>query len=499
MSINKNDPEIQAAIAKCYLSTKTFCRTIFPERFSRPFSSITDQIFKVLDDPTIQKAVIAAPRGWGKSSIVNMAYPAKSILFNDRKFIIPVSCTATQAEERGEDLKAELLSNKIISSLWGPMESKTFAKERWITSNGVMVFPRGAGQQVRGALHLGNRPDLIIVDDLENSEGVKNEEQRKKLREWFFSDLVNCVDRSSNNWKIVVIGTILHEDALLTRLLEDPDWVHLKLEICDDNYHSNWPEFMNDAQVRDLAESYAEKGLLHIFAMEYRNSVISQDSAFQQTYFKYYDEGTEKLWKERDVENMVLYDPAKTTNPKSAFTAIVGWGVNVSARKYYIRDVINEKLHPEEQYKAACEMCKRINSRVLGVEVTGLNEFITHPLRTFITKNQHLYGPIEVIELQARGGMTAASKESRVRALIPFYRQGLIYHNKSCCAPLEAQLISFPRSKYWDVMDCAAYIVEMLDKGGLYLGPPDDYDPSSWDDDHFNLGDDQPFEGWRVA
>lgn len=473
-------PELEEILAQCCLSTKVFGRTVFPDRFFRPFPAISDKIFAAIDDPKIQKVVIAAPRGWGKTSTVNMALPAKHILFRTKKFIVPISCTATQAITQGENLKNKLVTSSLVQKLFGPMKSDTFAKDYWKTSTGTLVLPRGAGQQVRGILADDSRPDLIIVDDLEDSESVKSEEQRAKLKEWFFSDVVNIVDRGSKDWKIVVIGTVLHEDSLLVNLLNDPDWFSLKIELCDDNYNSFWPDYMSNEDIKDLAESYAEKGLLHLFHMEYRNTVISPDAPFQTKYFKYYSETEDLLTKNLDVENFVIVDPAKTTNMQSAYSAIVGVGVDLKTNAIYIRDVINERLHPDELYDQTFEMCTRLRARVLGVETTGLNEFISYPFKTWITKNNL---GIEFVELSARGGRRAQSKEDRIRALVPFYRRGMIFHNRNVTGPLEAQLLSFPRSKFWDVMDCTAYLVEMLEQGERYFLPSSD-DPLPFEDDY---------------
>ena len=492
----KDDEEIRRLLAACYAETKVFCRTIFPDRFTRPFASITDQIFTILDDPNIQKAVIAAPRGWGKTSIVNMGYPAKNILYRDKKFIVPVSCTATQAVIQSENLKNKLKSNRLVRELFGDIESKElqFSRDLWQTSTGTMVLPRGAGQQVRGILSDDFRPDLILVDDLEDSEKVMSPDQRRKLSDWFFSDLVNVVDRSKKDWKIVVIGTILHEDSLLNSLLEDPTWYSVKIELCDDNYNSYWPDFMTTEEISALAETYANNGNLHLFHMEYRNSIIPTNAAFQAQFFNYYSEADANLNRDRNIETVVIYDPAKTTNPSSAYTAIVGVGVDLQSRKIYVRDVINEKLHPDDQYRLAFEMCTRLNARVLGYEITGLNEFISYPIENAM-KSSGL--ALELVPLNARGGSRPNSKERRVAALIPFYRQGLVYHNKNACQALESQLLTFPRSKYWDVMDCLAYVVELLDHGERYMYPPDDL-PETYPEDDDDFGYTSTLN-WRIA
>ncbi len=214
------DEALQEVLVSCYRSTRTSCKVLFPEHFSLPFSKLHQEIFDILDDDSIQLAAIAAPRGFGKTTIVNLAYPAKKILFQEKRFIVTVSCTATKAVMDSENLKRDLLTNPIVTELFGVMKSDTFSKECWITGTGVMVFPRGAGQQIRGIKYMQYRPDLIICDDLEDPESVNNDETRKKLKEWFFADVCNSIDRSRKDWKIVFIGTILHEDSLLANLVE---------------------------------------------------------------------------------------------------------------------------------------------------------------------------------------------------------------------------------------------------------------------------------------
>jgi len=290
VSLARSD-EVKDVLAQCYLSTEVSNKTLFPERFSLPYCALHREIFKVLDDDSIQQAVITAPRGWGKTSNCTIGYPAKKILFREKKFIVPVSATATSAILQGENLKNELSTNYRVKELFGSLKTDKFAKDMWVTSTGTMVMPRGAGQQIRGLLYDRHRPDLIVVDDLETSEGVASEEQRAKLKDWFFSDLCNSVNRASNDWKIVVIGTVLHEDALLVNLLEDPEWYSVELSLCSDDYKSNWPDFMSDDDIMKLKLAHEARGQLDLFFREYMGKPISfEDAVFRPEYFKPYEE-----------------------------------------------------------------------------------------------------------------------------------------------------------------------------------------------------------------
>jgi len=129
-----------------------------------------------------------------------------------------------------------------------------------------------------------------------------------------------------------------------------------------------------------------------------------------------------------------------------------------------------------------------LNARAVGVEVTSLNEFIVQPIKNEMSKRGQFF---ELIELKARG-----KKEERIASLVPYYRQGYIYHNSACCGGLEAQLLGFPRSKMWDIMDAAAYVIEMLELGDRYFDSPEE---ENSEDEFAELEYDAPIQDWRMA
>lgn len=458
----RTDPEFMGILEACYTDTKLFCKTFFPEYFYRPFSSMHDIIFDAIDDDSKQMVAIAAPRGFGKSSLINMAYPAKHILYQDKKFIVPISATSEGAIEQSENLKDELLSNELIQQVFGKMEGWRWAEKHWITSSDIKIVPRGAGQQVRGRRHKTSRPDLIIVDDLEDDESVMSEDQRKKLWRWFLSSVVNTVDRGRKDWKIVVIGTVLHEDSLLRKLLRDPEWYSIRLDICDDQYNSNWPDYMPTETIKQMVGDAKARGELGVFYREFRNKATApDDSGFRPEYFHDYTESEKELDENPEIESIVVADPSKTHTEGRANTGVMGISFNVKTGKIYIRDVVERQMFPNELYDEMIDMADRIHAHVLAPEVTGLNEYITYPLKNQISlRNKHF----EIIEVKPRD-----KKASRAAALIPMYRQGLILHNSNCCGRLESLLMDYPRPEKWDIIDCLSSLVFVLEYGDRYF------------------------------
>jgi hypothetical protein len=61
----------------------------------------------------------------------------------------------------------------------------------------------------------GERPDLVILDDIESEEHANSKSLRDKLKKWFYRVVMGL----SQNAKIFVIGTILHYDSLLNELI----------------------------------------------------------------------------------------------------------------------------------------------------------------------------------------------------------------------------------------------------------------------------------------
>jgi hypothetical protein len=497
------EASIEEILELCYPKLGVYGKTFKPEAFNTPFSELHDEMLNLLDSNE-QRIVIAAPRGLGKTTTVR-ALVEKCILYRDYEFVLYVSNSETVAEMQTENIKRELRTNREVRRIFGdvkiaeddPELDESFSKRAWVAFGNTLVMPRGAGQQVRGLIYKNFRPQLIIIDDLEKKDELENPENRRKLKDWFFSDLMKCVDAYSKKWRIIYIDTLKHADSLMQLLLDSPDWKSRRLDICDDDYVSKVPYLKSTEELRAEAEAHRAAGMLDVFYMEYRNAPISkEDASFKEEYFKYFEMRDLTL---SDLETVVIVDPAKTAKMQSADSAIVGLGVNFATNAIYVLDIVSGKLYPDQVYEEMFAMRRRLNSHAVGIEVTGLEEFIKQPIMNEMQRR----GPMDAFEpvwLHARGGAPDGEKGKikRIGALVPYYRLGYIYHNKANCAKLESQLLSFPRSALLDVADAVAYIIEMLEFGQRYFTTPPE-SPEAIRDEYAGLEYDPPMTNWRVA
>lgn len=476
-------PERLAALAVCKMSIQATCEMLMPEHFFRPFSEQHAAIAAALDDPSVRKLNIIASRGFGKTSLACHGLAGQAVLFRKKKFVVYITSSSTNAVEKTENLKRELLGNFGIRELFGSIKSddytfkdmdESFSKNAWVANGHTLVMPRGAMQQIRGLLFGAARPDLIIIDDLETLENVQSEDQRKKLWEWFCADVEKCVSRYDRDFKIVYIDTVKHEDAIPVRLQERPDWKTLVFPICGEDgeggFKSLVPDLISDTEIQLEWEAHVAGAAEDVFYREYMCLPQStKTGAFKREYFKHYEEHDEGFQaRAKKCHHIVLVDPAKSANPGAADTAIVGCSIDLANRAVYIRDIFNARVLPDDAAREALAMADRIGAEVIGWEDTGLAAYATWPVKNLIKMTK---SNVRIIELKARKGVLEKGKIERIRGLVPLYRQGLIYHNKTCCEALEAQLLSFPRAKRFDIMDALAYVLEAMNNADMFFYP----------------------------
>lgn len=531
-------PELRNVLVPTVYNSDLFGRMFFEAEFSAPKHSILEALMDLFDaEPKAKdrKDAAAAPRGVGKTTSLIYGDIARRICHRHNNFIVYVTNTATNAEMQTENLKYGLQTNEKIRRLFGPIDiadieeeyKNTFSKKAWIAYNNTLILPRGAGQQIRGLLWRGHRPDLYIFDDLEKKETVESDEQRAKLRSWFFADAMGSISQytTKNGYRMHYIDTLKHEDSLLQLLLDDPSWHSIRLEACDDNFKPTAPEYMDEKKIRETHALMVRAGEEDSFYREYRNLPVSKATqSFKRDHFHYCTEhgGKLNLWT-AEYETMykkfieqkarldafptitepysetlgtsrmitiVIGDPAKTIKATSAESGVIVASVSPKNKAIFIREAIGERLEPDGFLNRILDLAVHYGARYVGVETTSLNLYVEQPFENEIRRRAL---PIKFIPFSARG-----KKEGRVRGLVPYYKNGYVVHVHGKCDRLESQLLSFPFAKLWDVMDAAAYVIPFMEEEGIFF-EPDDFLELPEDDEFDDVAleedeEDYPFE-----
>jgi hypothetical protein len=242
---------------------------------------------------TSDVAAAILPRGFSKTTLIN-ALNLRAIVYSLRKYILYVSETATHAASQLGTIKNQLASNELLKLCFGELEPGRQESNKWTEhyiepKNGVKVQAIGRGGQVRGMSKDAQRPDLIIVDDLEDSESVRNPELRLAAKRWVKGTLEPAIeDMGNKRGQIIYIGTLLHPEALMPSLARDPDVISIRLGALDSRGKLLWPHRMTHEQLEKKRLSFAALGQLEEFYLEYLSEVRENDTkTFPSSQFRY--------------------------------------------------------------------------------------------------------------------------------------------------------------------------------------------------------------------
>lgn len=166
---------------------------------------------------------IQAPRGSAKSTAETFLDTIHGISLKRERFIVIVQNTYAKAAGTLNNIKFEFRYNERLKADFGvDMELKDAEGDtifRHPDGFMVRVLCKGADQlgSIRGERFGAYRPTLILVDDLEDDEMVRNPERRNELEKQF-NEVLNYAGESGET-RIIVIGTVLHDDSLLAKML----------------------------------------------------------------------------------------------------------------------------------------------------------------------------------------------------------------------------------------------------------------------------------------
>ena len=409
------------------------------------------------------KVAIAAPRGHAKSTAITHAYILAMMLFRVKRFCLLVSDTEGQASEFLGDIKNELGGNEPLKKAFGikALIKETETNVICLMNDGhkFRIVAKGSEQKVRGLKWLGRRPDLIVGDDLENDEIVMNPDRREKFRRWFMNALIPC---GSDTCHIRIVGTILHLDAMLQRLLEDDTWETLFYEAHNPDFTEIlWKEQWPKERLLAVRESYAAQNNLDGYSQEYLNRPIATGNAyFNPDYFKDFDREGEKAILP-NMEYFAAADFAISEKERADYTVIVVGGVDPDGILYVV-DVKKGRWDAEAIIEELITAQKMWKPNVFTFETAKIDKAIGPFLEREMLKQKVFLNIVKMTPTQ--------SKTMRGRSIQAMHKSGAVRydHDASWYPDFRGELLtvsdSGPRGKHDDCFDAFAYLGLTVDQ-----------------------------------
>ncbi len=192
---------------------------------------------------------VQAPRGTGKTTLVNRLIPLWRICYKNfdlimdrqpEEFILIVGRNERMARQRITEIRGVLEHNHLIRRDFGDLVGSPWTKTETDTRNGIGLRPLGRGASPRGALLGDVRPTLKLCDDIEDPKRCLNPVLREEDRDWFMTDFMYAGDLGSEHSNTMIVDTVKHPESLSEHLRTVPGWQTLRYQaVChpDDIYH----------------------------------------------------------------------------------------------------------------------------------------------------------------------------------------------------------------------------------------------------------------------
>lgn len=466
-----------------------FARTYFPHYVKKGNALLHDYLYKrlpeLVDSPDGQHEAIAAPRGNAKSTLVSQIFLIWCVVTGRKLYPLIIMDAFDQAATMLEAVKAELEFNPRLAMDFSEAvgRGRVWQVGTIITANDAKVQVFGSGKRMRGLRHGPHRPDLVIGDDLENDENVRSPEQRDKLQSWLTKTVLS-LGAADDSMDVIIIGTILHYDSVLSRLLANPLWKRRKFKAVIEwpermDLWEKWEELLlNEGE--DVARDYYDERaqvmeagavicwpdgqpLYKLMVKRARDGRAAFDSEQQNDPVQGDNApfaGCITFWVNR-LNEWLFYGACDPSLGKRGAnrdpSAILVGGFN---RETGVLDVVEASIRkrlPDRIIEDIIDYHKIYRCLVWGVEAVQFQEF----LRTELIKRSTRAG----YPVPARGITPHTDKMLRIESLQPHMANGLIRIHASHTT-LEQQLRHFPAADHDDGPD-ALHMLWMLATTGF--------------------------------
>lgn len=416
------------------------------------------------------RVALAAPRGTAKSTAITFAYVLAEICFRQASHVMIVSSNEEIASLFVKDIATEFHENQALSETFGfkrfQKESETEIIGMFDDGHKFRIIAKGAGQRMRGIKWDRKRPDLVVLDDLEDDEAVLNKARRDKLKRWFYGAVIPIL---KDGGKIRMVGTIVHMDSLLEGLMphpkakdtvdtplcmystkKDPTWRAKKYRAHNHDFSELlWPDQLSKKKLLQIRQDFAERGLLDVYSQEYLNNPVDDSTAYFQE--EDFIERPEAISPSRPKTFYAGIDFAISQGERSDYTSIVLISVD-DVGNMEVEQVERGRWDALEIFEKMFE-CQQLYDISLWVAESGQIQKSLGPFLYDEMRKRGVFMPIDVVTATKDKESRARSIQARMRAKAVWFDK-----NKGWYPDFHEELRRFPKGMHDDQVDAFAHI-----------------------------------------
>ena len=239
-----------------------------------PVPDFHKENFDLMVMQEVEKLALAIPRAHAKTTLAKLAC-IHYFLFSDFSYILYMSNTLSVSIPNVNDI-IEMMETENFVSIFGHItvetrqEGKGFYLFTMPWGKKCILKAFGAGNQVRGTLIKKRRPQLFVVDDLEDNDNIATKELFLKLKRWVYGPFKKCADPLKNKW--IWIGNMIEKQSMLYSHMQSDFW-HSRLSGCLlENGKPLWQDMWSIEALKKDYKEYVENGVADVWFAEMMNT-----------------------------------------------------------------------------------------------------------------------------------------------------------------------------------------------------------------------------------
>lgn len=514
--IEENRQKIIQACTDIKVFTDCFFR---PHHVNNKYNQMHLDYFKTFKPhESGRHLVIQASRGAAKTTLICLIDVLYRVCYGTEKYIVILSSTKPLAVEKTTEIVNEIKENDILRAFYDiKLISKVNSKQNieiQTIAGRCSVRSQGFQSQIRGTKYQGERPTRIICDDIIHGTRVFSEVQREKEKRIFYTDIKMT---SQPRTSIVVIGTPLHKEDVISTVYRDPTWEAKKYPSIIEwpknmELWGQWEKIFEDPKIeQNLRMAEARKfyeankkamddgavvlwpdreDLYHLMVERYRIGrrafnaekqlvpFLEGESLFQRIHFfemDYHiptsqrfvvlDDGTKIPYHQHEYQFFYGLDPAtgemkkiNSSKPLSQSARVCG-RLHVKTGVMYIYKVIMDRSQQSKIIEEMIDLHVQYGFNKMAVETNLYRDLHINYMREILDKYNRSHDL--QIDLPLTSVYAQEKKDQRIYSLEPAITHGKIVFDKYLAENFITQLKDYPNCDRNDGLDALEILMKV--------------------------------------
>jgi hypothetical protein len=462
------DADVRQIRALLRVDCEFFIEFFLAESLDMSVPDFHTEIWSLLTDQEKQRVLLAIPRDHAKTTLAKLV-TVWYWLFTTHRFCIYLSNTNPIAKGACKDIVGYLESDNFQSVFGGVKWIKQSENESlWIFEielepgkwKKCILRAVGQGQQMRGINIDNQRPDIAVVDDVEDNENTESEYQQAKLDKWIFGPFLKALARKK---KIIWLGNMLAKTSLLARLSRVPQWnpvvfgALVKNEL-NGNLEALWPDKWTVTELQEDFAEYKAQGLIETWMCEMMNMPGHGENGFTSDQINYVPQPTPDMLRVA----WISIDPAFGLHSYNDETSIAVHGLLKETSEPVTVCIEHGRFDEVDMFRRTLALAYYWNAWVWGIEAVAAQKVLIS-LFYMLLAGELLNHYVEILPLLSGKG---DPKLGRIRAFVSLMakREWGMYEGEF---DFTTQLLSLDmrkRDQPDDIVDSVAYGPMMLEQ-----------------------------------